>query len=78
METVDIATDEIYRIGERVYERLHEELERNHWGRYIAVNVKSGDYVIGQTLSQARRAFTERFGAAPGWCSRIGIPILAH
>jgi predicted transcriptional regulator len=66
----------IAEIGERRYDAIKENLERDHFGAYVMINTDTSDYVVGPTISQVHAAFTERFGEdAPSWSTRIGISI---
>jgi hypothetical protein len=65
-------------IGKRRYAALKENLERDHFGAYVMINIDTSDYVVAPTISQADAAFTERFGEdASGWSTRIGVSIFA-
>jgi hypothetical protein len=42
------------------------------------INTDTSDYIVAPTISQVHTAFIERFGEdAPGWCTRIGVPVFA-
>jgi predicted transcriptional regulator len=67
---------DIAEIGERRYDAIKENLERDHFGAYVMINTDTSDYVVGPTITQAHTAFIERFGEdAPGWSTRIGVSI---
>jgi hypothetical protein len=69
---------EIAEIGERRYESIRENLERDHFGAHVMINTDTSDYVIAPTLLQAHTAFVERFGEdAPCWTTRIGVSVFA-
>jgi hypothetical protein len=69
----DIATT-----GERRYDAIKENLERDHFGAYVMINTETSDYVVAPTISQADTAFIERFGEdAPSWSTRIGVSVFA-
>jgi hypothetical protein len=60
--------------GEALYGQLRAELEGKYFGRYIMINTETGDYVIGETISDTHSQFLKNYGfAAPGWCTRIGV-----
>ena len=46
--------------GERFYDALREDLEANHKGRFVAINVATGSYYLGdgaeEALESARKA----------------------
>ena len=65
-------------IGKRQYASIRENLERDHFGAYVMINIDTSDYVVGPTITQVHTAFIERFGEdAPGWSTRIGVSIFA-
>jgi hypothetical protein len=35
-----------------IYDKLKDELERNHRGEYVVINPNNGDYFIGQDRSE--------------------------
>ena len=48
-------------------------LEPEHFGKYVMINLQSGDYVIASTISDVHLKFIEAFGAeTAGCCLRIG------
>jgi hypothetical protein len=64
--------------GERRYKSLKEELEREHYGSYVMINIDTSEYVIAPTTSQVHAEFIHRFGEdVPGWCTRIGASVFA-
>jgi hypothetical protein len=65
-------------IGERRYDAIKENLERDHFGAYVMINTDTSDYVVAPTITQVHTAFIERFGEnAPCWSTRIGVPVFA-
>ena len=40
--------DEIAAIGKKIYEGIREEMEANHWGELVVIDVHSGDYEVGE------------------------------
>lgn len=74
----EMGADEVYGKGQKLFERERSELERKFWGQYVVFNLKTEQYIIAPSLSTARKEFISKYGQAEGWCSRIGIPILAH
>ena len=39
--------------GLEIYQRNHSDLEANHYGKFIAIEVESGGYCIGECLEDA-------------------------
>jgi hypothetical protein len=49
----NINPKEFARKGEAVYERLKEQIEREHYGKFIAIEPESGDYEIADRAIDA-------------------------
>lgn len=47
------STEELDRLGWSHYEEIREELEAEHYGDYVMIEVDSGDYFLGKTPQQA-------------------------
>ena len=62
-----------------VYEsRLREELEASHLNAFVAVEPDSGDYFLGETLSEAVQAARRRHPQRLSFAIRIGHPSAMH
>ena len=65
----DIAT-----VGRAMYAEIREEMEANHWGKMVVIDVNSGDYEIGDDdLTTTMRLF-ERRPDALTWGELVGHP----
>ena len=60
--------------GERVYQRLRARLEHWYKERIIAIEVDSGQYVIGKDELQVALRAVKRFPGKPFSFIRIGYP----
>jgi hypothetical protein len=76
-DTANSATD-VWATGEKLFAAIKVDVEHEHWGSYIIFNVDNGRHIVAPTLSSARKLFVAEFGQARGWCTRVGVPILAH
>ena len=47
------STEELDRLGWARYEEIKKELEAKHHGKYIVIEVDSGDYFVGKTAEEA-------------------------
>lgn len=47
------STDEIDRLGWSRYQDIRDDLEPNHFGEFVMIEVESGDYYLGETPGQA-------------------------
>lgn len=69
------AADEVARRAKEIYEReIRVGVEPEHAGRYLAVDVESGDYEIADEALAATRALRGRKPAAVAYLMRVGRP----
>ena len=73
-------TKELIQRGELAYQRVYEgklkaELERTAWGKYVAINIDTGEHLVAETRREARAQFRARFPGAIAYLVRIGIPL---
>jgi hypothetical protein len=62
-----------------VYEsRLREELEANHLNAFVAIEPDSGDFFLGETLSEAIQSARRRHPQRLSFAIRIGHPSAVH
>lgn len=38
--------------GRKIYEGIREEMEANHWGKLVVIDIHSGDYEVGEFVSR--------------------------
>ncbi len=63
------------RLGTALYEqRIRSQVEAEHKGQVIAIDVESGEFEIGKDGMSAAKRLKERQPAAQIWCVRIGYP----
>ena len=69
--------EEIARMGEDIYaSRLRDQLEKEHEGQVVIIDVESGEYEIGpDSLAANKRALAKRPGAAL-YGIRVGFPFV--
>lgn len=60
--------------GERVYQRLRTRLERRYKGRIVAIEVDSGQYVLGKDELQVALRAVKKFPGKRFSFIRIGYP----
>jgi hypothetical protein len=58
--------------GQKIFEMLSEELTESHFGRFIAIEVDSGDYFIGETAIEATRRAQAKHPEKLFFLGRIG------
>ena len=66
--------DEIARLGDKIYERdIRPQVEADHDGDIVAIDVDSGNWAIGDDLlTAAGRLRSQRSQVANVWSLRIG------
>lgn len=63
---------EISQKGQRVLEALLGGLKEEHYGRFIAIEVNSGDYFLGETAMEATRKARAKHPGKIFFLGRIG------
>ena len=73
-------SEEIARLGDEIYERdIRHEVEAEHHGEVVAIDVESGTWAIGDTVIVARDGLrTKRPDAIDVWLLRVGHRALHH
>ena len=67
-----VKREDIATVGRAMYAEIREEMEANHWGKMVVIDVNSGDYEIGDDdLTTTMRLF-ERRPDALTWGERDG------
>lgn len=70
---MSLAPDEIVRRGQDAYERtIRDQVEPLHSGKFLVINVLTGEYELDVDDAQASRRARERFNGAPMFTMRIG------
>jgi len=64
---------EISRKGQRVLEAISQELEKQHFGRFIVIEADSGDYFIGDTVIEAISKAEVQYPNRHFFLKRIGF-----
>lgn len=63
---------EISKKGRKVLETLTPELEKKHFGQFIAIDADSGEYFIGDTVIEATRKAQAQYPGKIFFLGRIG------
>ncbi len=73
-------SEDIARMGDAIYERdVRAQVEADHDGEYVAIDVSSGSWAIADDLLDAAdRLRTERPDAVDVWLLRVGHRALHH
>ena len=72
--------DEVARLGDEIFERdIGPQVEADHHGEYIAIDVDSGSWAISDDLRvAAKRLRAQRPDAIDVWLLRVGYRALHH
>ena len=72
--------EEIARLGDEIYERdIRPQVEADHHGEYVAVDIDSGSWAISNDLrAAAKRLRAECPNAIDVWLLRVGYRALHH
>jgi hypothetical protein len=62
--------------GREVYRRLAKELEAKYPGQIVAIEVESGDHVVGEDELEAARKARERFPGKRLYFARVGSRVV--
>ncbi len=69
--------EETARLGDEIYERdIRRQVEDDHHGEIVAIDVDSGDFAIADAALAAADALRERRPAPDVWVVRVGYPTL--
>jgi hypothetical protein len=71
----DYTKDQIVDRGEEIYrQRLQPLVEDGNKGKYLVVDIESGDYAVGEDMSALSQSLHARRPEAPLYALRIGYP----
>ena len=73
--------EERAKIGEKargIYEPLRQDMEREHWGEYIAINVENRDYVVSADQEDAVKQVQLKSPGVLPFVIRIGYRAVYH
>ena len=65
---------DIAEAGRAMYRELRSELEANHWGRVVVIDVNTGDYEVDDDGLNVTLRLRERNPGAITWGVRVGYP----
>jgi len=68
----NIDTRRIGEKGHEIFKKISEELERDYHGKFVAIEVDSGDYFIGDTSIEADKKAKKKYPDKVFYLGRIG------
>lgn len=60
--------------GKAIYDQLRPELEEEHLGEFVAIDIETGDYFVGETLTEADAKARQEYPDRVFYVVRIGRP----
>ena len=73
-----MATPDLVKSAERIYQDLQSELERTHPDYFVAIEPGSGDYFLARTLSEASAAAHTAHPDRRSCVLRVGHRVTVH
>ncbi len=67
-----VNTKEIGRKGRKILEEISEDLEKEYFGKAVAIDVETGDYFIGDTGIEATKEVRKKHPNKVFFLGRVG------
>ncbi|MFZ2070969.1 MAG: hypothetical protein WAV32_05145 [Halobacteriota archaeon] len=68
--------DELVEKGKEIYAKVKDKLEPEHKGEIVAIEVKSGDYFLGNSVVEADRKARKKYPDEVFYFGRVGYRTL--
>lgn len=65
---------EIAHQGEKVYQKVSKQIEKKHMGDFMAIEVESGKYFLGQNQMEALERAKKQFPTKIFYLMKVGFP----
>jgi len=73
MASIPLTSKEISRLGRKIYDReIRKKVERNHRGKFLVIDVETGDYELDEDMVAAGERLRERHPGSLSYLMRIG------
>lgn len=73
------SADEVASRGDEIYEQqIRSQVEADHKGEIVAIDIESGAFVVDKTVLAAADRLLARSPSAEIWCVRVGHRTLHH
>lgn len=69
-----IYPSEIAQKGMEIYQRISKRIEKNHTGSFVAIEIESGKYFLGQTQVEAIEKAKKHFPTKIFYLMKVGFP----
>ncbi len=70
--TAELSPEEVDALGKALYEAMAEQLEAEHYGKVVVIDVLSGDYVLGKDDLEATQAMSKLHPNRWNWGRSVG------
>ena len=71
--------EETARLGDEIYERdIRQQVEADHHGEIVAIDVDSGHWAIGENVTTAWERLVSQHPDGGFWFVRVGHPAVYH
>jgi hypothetical protein len=64
----------VSQMGEQVYDRLRSKLEARYMGKFVVIEVESGDYFVGDSLPEATQKGQQKYPEQIFYSVKVGSP----
>lgn len=65
---------EIAHKGEEIYQKISQQIEKKYLGNFMAIEVESGKYFLGETQIEAIERAKKRFPTKIFYLMKVGFP----
>ena len=73
-QQITLRAEDIEPMGRAIYKKMRSEMEANHWGKMVVIDVKTGDYEIADDDLTATMRLMKKNPDALTWGERVGYP----
>lgn len=64
--------EEFARLGDDIYNKLRQQIEKNNFGKIVAIDIQTGEFEIAQDTMTATKKLYDKLPDAQPWVVRIG------
>lgn len=72
MDKVLVADRDLVPKGKEIYAGIKDELEKEHKGEIVAINVDTGDYFLGKSVIEATDKGRQKYPDTVFYAARVG------
>lgn len=71
---MSVKDEHVADVGQAMYKKMRAEMEANHWGKMVVIDVNTGDYEVAVDDLTATMRLMERRPNAITWGELVGYP----